>query len=586
MAFLPNLPPEILDLILRDSHLAVTLWQCGNHGLNHRLSSGITELSLHYFPYKQFAIPKMVLELPKLKSLELYASEELLSEPKAWIGIREQLPRTLESLTIDSIDSDQIFLDFDTVDREAYKHGPIRNHGYISIESILPKLQNLEFKRSKLPLERSLLLSLPPSLSSLTIDNGNFTLPFMSLLPPNIQYLGLIARLSNANVNEVQPTLDDLVNLPPNLVIERMQTHLTSEQMSRVQFPHGLRTVTLWLIESCPPSLIAQLPRTLTRLEIAASIDWPSSLDLKRSGGDQLLLHASWPPCLQSLTIELKECERATLVRIARHLKSLHLTLRTGTFFADELPPCLEELHLYADPLHTQCEGTFPTSLTRMRCSKMLAMQWCAPITTLIELSIFELTFDFVPLDAYPQLCSNIITLELMGLHIGSLGQLPRSLTCLTLRTLLVPGTPTVPIQVEFTDLPSGLIRLMITTITNGLLTRTGRQPVYIGHFPNGSLPLLTHLRLPKHLKLHAESIKRLPHSLKSLETSIQGWTGVPPSHLASLPPNLVSTKLDDSSYQHEDLGDHWPPTAWRGLVGTPGAHHIPKLLDRLHHVQ
>ena len=214
----------------------------------------------------------------------------------------------------------------------------------------------------------------------------------------------------------------------------------------------------------------------------------------------------------------------------------------------------------------------------------MLAMRFCAPLTTLTELSILEPHYVLAPLlEPYPQLCSNILNLKLEGWHIESFGQLPRSLTCFTFMSL-VPETPigNVPARVELTDLPSGLIRLMITYITSERQAFTGAQLDFVGHFPNGSLPLLTHLLLPRRMVLDVESIKHLPRSLKSLVASIQ-WKGVPSSCLASLPPNLVSTKLDELCYRFEDLGDHWPPTAWRGLVGTTGADHIPRLLERLH---
>ena len=331
MAFLQNLPPEILDLILRDSHLAVTLWQCGNHGLNRRLSSGITELSLHYFPYKELSLPKLVLELPKLKSLELYASKSLLEEMETWSYIRAQLPRTLESLTID-FDSDQVFLDFDSAGFVEGDYVPNRNHGYISIESILPNLQNLELKRSRLQVHRSFLSSLPPSLTSLTIDNGNFTLPFMSLLPPNIKYLDLNANWSTYNVTDVetQPCFDDLASTPPGLILEQLRTNLTAKQLSLAQFPPGLRSSALWVLHQhpCPPSIVAQLPRTLTRLEFGCPLGWSPFSNIEGSGSESGLVHSCWPPSLQSLVIELNTYKRGTVAALPRQIKSLRLTLR------------------------------------------------------------------------------------------------------------------------------------------------------------------------------------------------------------------------------------------------------------------
>lgn len=592
MISLQIIPPELLDLILRDSPFAITLWQCGNKAFNQRLSAGVTELSLHHFPYKEFSIPKMVLELRNLKRLELYASGALLADAKAWIRVREELPRTLESLTIDSKDSHQIFLDFDSAKLVNGKYQPDRDHGYIYIESILPSLQNLALKYSARPVERSsemgsrsrfpftghalrvspvdrsFLSSLPPSLTCLSIDNGRFQLPFISLLPQNIQLLHVTARLSSPKDEDecIEQTLDDLAKLPLGVVLNRMEAQFSAEQLLSVatldkSFPPGLLSLALGLPESCPPSLIAHLPRTLTRLEFVNSVDPSLFSNSEESDGENELLQHSWPPCLHSLLIKLKSFKRGTLAALPRQLKSLHLSIySTGNIF--------------------HVEGAFPPSLTRMLCSNMFSMHLCAKITTLTELTILEPYFVFVPLTEYPRLSSPILTLELEGWHFERLGDLPRSVTDLTIRNLVMPKGPisNTPVLVELRDLPIGLLRLTIIAITKEWQVD---QQNFLGSIPKGALPLLTHLQLPKHICLYPESLKHLPRSLKYLETSIS-WIGGKSKHLASLPPNLASTKLDDFAYHFEDLGDQWPPTAWRGLVSTPGAHHIPKLLERL----
>ena len=581
MNSLRSCPPAILDLILRNSPHAITLWQCGDKNLNLRLSSGITELSLHYFPYKEFSIPKMVLELPKLKTFELYSSRSLTSHHTSrWVRLRELLPRTLEALTINSWDSHQVFIDFERAHQVDGACIPDSNHGYISIESILPSLRTLNLKRSSGAVDLSFLSSLPPSLTSLTVDYSNFSLPFMALLPSNLQYLDCTLSITPKGFAfETQKVLNGLANTPRDLVLNRMESNLTTEQLLTVQLPPGLNALALWGLTTCPPSVIEHLPRSLTQLDIALTLDWAMFSDFEGNAGKNGPVHSCWPPSLQSLFLRLIDCKRGTLAALPRKLKHLHITILTGdpcAFYAEELPPGLASLQLAAKPC-PYVKGTFPPTLTRICCTKtMEALRFCAPITTLNELIVRDPFYSELPLVPYPPLCSNLLTITVEAWEAEALHRIPRSVTSLSIRLLMLPQGPldTAPPPVELLGLPNGLTHLDIVACPG--------KPRFAVFAP-GSLPSLTYLQLPKLLFIHFESIEHLPRSLKHLEAPIVSDKS-DSSFLSLLPPYLVSTSLDRDTYLIKQLGEKWPPTAWRGLVSTPGAHHIPRVLERLHH--
>ena len=575
-----NLPPEILGIILHHSSLAIVLWQCGDHSLNARLSSGITNMLLSHFPLKEFVVPKMVSELRRLKQLEIHALNDVLKDKKRWSLALRALPRGLESLTIDSTDSDQVFLNFDTALQFADYYQPSAEQRYIRIEPILPNLQTLVLKRSARGMEKSIFASLPPSLTSLTIENGWFYLPFSSSLPRGLQYLDLNVIMGTGSLKE---SFDDLLKLPPTLSLNRIQIYQTDDQTSLTRLPPGLRFLQLMYIEQCPPSLVAQLPRSLTKLDLSnvIDLDWSEFVNFSRGVKANNAINPSfWPPCLESLIIRLKTCEAGALLALPRNIKHLALTIakHSEVFFADELPQEIEVLEL--STFYPRVEGFFPASITSLRSHNFSESYAAALPISLTELSVLAVGHTLVtqPLDF--ALSTGIRTLSLGSWQVEWFEAIPATVTSLTIVRLnleILRSTVDLPPVNLWRNLPHNLVRLEISAVSSAKRN--------LALFPAASLSSLMHLNLPPLLYMDYKSIERLPRSLKTLEASLVGIERNS-SSLALLPPHLESSHLDDATYRIEDLGDVWPPTAWRSLVSTAGRHHIPRLLERLHPVE
>lgn len=590
MLSLNTLPPAILGFILQDSALSVSLWRCGNSALNMNLTSAVEDLPLSHIPLKEFELPQMVTVLRRLRSLRIYCTSDLMTKHTGWTRLLKRLPRSLEALTIDSTDSDQVFINFDNavviVDSDYYQLAQEPHYNMV----VLPNLRSLALKRSARSLGKSFLLALPPTLTSLTLENDPFALPFMSQLPRDLQRLEANAKMTGARKEE----FDDLALTPSGLIIKFLTiTHL--EEALPLKLPPGLLGVELLNLINCPPPFIAQLPRSVTSLYLSSvnDITWKQfaastpTKSLNEGAEDQnSLIGSLWPPGLSSLEIRLRSCESGDLSILPRTLTHLRLRLtgRSPYFHCNELPQNLHGLMFSANPI--KFRGHFPASITHIICNRPTdAESFSAALpSTLAKLTVCGKSSEGSAVgcsDAYrfPEALTSL-TITSVWL-IERFDELPRSLTFLEIGNLNMQHESNRTVLVDlWSQLPSTLTSL---TVTSADYRVDDENTFLLAPFPGAHLSSLTHLRLPlKSFSMSDRSLEQLPRSMTSLHVTISRLSTLDGSFLAFLPPNLESSALGHEVYTLVDLCDYWPPTAWQSLINTSAKHHIPKLHQRI----
>lgn len=589
MVLFNQLPPEVLGLILQGSALSAVLWQCGNSTLNGRLSSGMADLSLGFIPFKkEFLLPQMVSGLRRLRQLTLYAPKDLLEDKRGWSNVLQMLPRSLEALTIDTTDSDQVFIKFENAKLDAGYYKPVKEPHYASIGSVLPLLATLNLKRSGRGLEKSFFACLPPLITSLTIERGWFYLPFMSNIPRGLQYLNVNTIISSGSLPH---SYHDLANMPLGLAPKRIQIY-DMDEMLPTMLPFGLLDAELCYLNECSPALIARLPRSITKLGISTvyKLDWNQfmspSVTKSSIEGEEVQISCNdsiWPPGLESLSIRLSSCAIGEIYALPRSLKHLKLEVKGDApkLYASELPFDLESFHFVCKE-NVTFEGLFPDSITLLHCDSSVDE---ASFSAALPASVTNLMV-YVNL-VHPRPASRFIfpqTITALTIE-GSwqfewLAELPPTLISLTLRNLSMKDPPSPKVGVDlFSELPRGLVSLDITRAS--YQESVGYGPYFLKPFPTGLLDHLAHLCLTLHdFSWSYHSLEHLPRAMKTLRVRTLGICENPQS-LVLLPPDLEACDLGDDPYSLVDLGELWPPTSWKSLAYTPGRGHIPRLHQR-----
>lgn len=549
---LTKLPPEILASILAYPGCVIALWMCGDHMLNYRLSSTVSSLFLAHIPVGDFQTPSFLLQLSKLKELTISAPDRLVNDRSNWTSLLTALPSTLESLTIDSKDSYKAFAANPSAANGQEWYDPEME--YLPIETFFPNLKSLALKGCELSVP--IISALPPGLTSFTCA-GSFKLPFMSRLPRSMRELNICV---GSHIQAGDDELDDLAHMPPGMTIQHLTLNTNSAQvfkhLAHVSTSIDLRSNTL------STSDLLLLPSSITKLEL------PLNTNVQGFVTDASI----WPTSLTSLTMK---CSRGPgiLSLLPRRLKYLRLTMMgfstPAILHADELPPHLEEFNFTA-LRSIQVDGMLPSSLRSFSCYP--------------DLTTFN--FDFIPqsvtnLNLYvvstlheaPLLVpSSLVKLYCVSWSVNDLHCLPSSLTDLwfgSVRELSVEDA-----RRFFSLFPPRLTVLKVERVQNG------REIP----FNANDLPSLTTLGLQSTV-LPLASFEHLPRSLTSLRANLEGLEVVFGSNsmaFALLPPNLVECSFAAEFGDFKDLGEVWPPGSWRCLVGTPAAHHIKRLRQRL----
>lgn len=542
-------PPEILASIVAYPGCIITLWKCGDRILHSRLSSIVSSLTVSHIPMADFAPPKFLSQLPKLKELTLSSPKELLINPRNWDTTLKALPSTLKSLTIDSSDSHLAFvtnLRFDTRGRAAYNASVI----YCDIGTIFPHLTSLTVGWTN----QNLLSALPPGLTSLTAPS-TAQLPFMSLLPRSMKHFN-ISVICEFSAGDHE--LDDSVHIPPGMAIQHLTLNTNSpEALGHLSRLDGLSSVKLLDASGFTASEMKRLPSSLATLQL------PANAKLHEYANPTSV----WPSNLTILTIECAP-DPGILSLLPRHIKVLRLRLPGSgeftTLYAAELPPLLVNFNLRAlRPIRV--EGKLPASIRRFELTPQLEAFDPDFLPDSLEECRLDGTNNLGPIAFPPRLQK----LSVSWWDAAKLRCLPSSLT--DIRLLALNTTPEDH-QHLFSLFPTSLKSLSIHDINP-----TPNQAL---PFHANDLPSLTSLQI-SYAKMPMASIEHLPRSLTSFRMNLEGMEENP-TLLASLPPNLVQCKTSQDWSTIEDLGELLPPKSWRCLVGTPVAHHVRRLRQRL----
>lgn len=556
---LNKFPIEILSIILDHSHSLLALWMCGDLILHSKMSKAAESLTLVHLPMGSFAPPTWLLQLHKLKRLSISSPTALLSHPNEWIPMLQQLPRSLESLTISSYDTNFAFST-----QRPTADGTRSKLEFVPVAGLFPHLTSLTLVGA--PTNVGIVSALPPTLTSFTA-NKLFPLPFMSKLPRSLTHMSL-GTDKTFTPQATDEELDDLSQAPSGLAIEHLMVQLSDSRVAELlpKLPPSL--LSLDLTAPLVPTDLLLLPRSLTVLDIEAiNTSW---LDHASE------LAAFWPPNLEKLATKCAQGNPQLIALLPRRIKRLALTLtgfrRPSVLHADELPPALEELRISALG-ELLINGVFPRTLRAIDNWPELSSEraYAAALPASIESIQLQLNIFNAENLSFPT--PNIKTLSLSSWNTSLLpkGILPDTLTTLTIHSLRRP--PSDSGKKVFRLLPQSLTSL---AIVRGFPSDDSSFDLYANE-----LPMLTHLKLGDDLTMPCYSIEHLPRSLTSLMVYLKGIESYP-HLLALLPPNLVACAVSPEMGAIPDLAERLPPTAWRSLVGTPGASHIRRLRERL----
>lgn len=297
------------------------------------------------------------------------------------------------------------------------------------------------------------------------------------------------------------------------------------------------------------------LPPSLTELRIKKFTVGPQ-VPLNRL--ERLTKAKAWPLNLRSLAIDRAPIELIPLLPDSLTLLDLCFSENATPCLAPEkLPPNISSLELRGcstDCLLRTSSDNWPPNLHSLSCD----IDWddCdnfPPLLTLLNMS----RLNKIPLEDGPfMLPIRLIDVHLTHWHQEWFGALPRALTRLSLLHLHTTATEYFDEGVDaFDALPPSLTCLKVP--------RALLQPEIKGVFSSASfanLPNLTHLELVQCNKFKSGCLRNLPRGLKTLRITLQKLED---EDLPYIPPNLIvfepNVYFDLSS---DLLLKHWPANA------------------------
>lgn len=557
---LATCPPDILRLILSAdvSYLIVRLWKCGNRDFNARLALNITEVRLAAFVGLQIKSPPMLHELHKLRSVAISAIHPTMLDLKLWSQTLGTLPKTLQSLSLLAYDANEVFHENNSMQRVR----PLKTDDeqepttYVDLSGYLPNLTSLQ---STGRFEVNFFASLP-SLTSLSLENSTFELPFMSKLPRSLTYLKLDieVRVDATKNEDPYSSLRDLLNMPPHC-LESSDLTLAISFKSESQdndwtslLPKSVTDLSLRGQIRFTPSVAALLPRSLAALSLARihHYFWRPfrasyfSVESKSNGSESI-----WPPALTSLTARMECLIPGMLASLPRTCTSLALKFVFGgedaqnpELIASELPPHIRELTLevsaYSGAL-LRVQGPWPTSLTALGCNN--CQQLSPDFFVNLPSSATELEFALVPIDMPWKLPPNIRKLTTDDWNVNEQGALPSSLTDLNLvNCLAIDSFRLVEIAAA---LPTSLTSFKFWSGNKYVLSPRS--------FAN--LKSLRTLHLPFSVKVSVDILNGFPKSLTTLHFN---GGDVP---VSALPLNLLNCGLGYRFKPTIQAAEEWP---------------------------
>lgn len=617
-----SFPSEILAHIIELADCPsclLKLWRTGNAQLQRKLSQGITNVSLRQSwltSSDDSCLPHIIFLLPNLRSLSLYSTEMLMNNHREWLPFLKSLPKTLETLEIESRDAQHVFGNYDPdLDscRRIDTDYPRGTSQLIDIEALFPRLHTLRVvndEYDQLAIEPRDFGALPSTLTSLSCGSrfepsSNSNIVFASLprrlvswdvtiayrahlldwdaCPPTLTRITCIKfkntessmswlpktlrKVHLARYGNIFPDPDSLRLLPPHL--EKLSlgsfSVTESDEWSR-NLPIGLETLELRSRFELPNGM-RHFPPHLKVLTFASLDDWPKAL-LRTQDAN------FWTSSITVLRLLGTAPTPAIVLDVLPpSLTQFQLGMRSGRPPADwvmvyikSLPPNLKtlEIRLYC-PGSFRTEGKFPESLSRIHTIMEESLAgWSIEEFTQVCSSLPDSLSD---LAAQIDLPSDLIQLpfslppNLTHLHTGVwqpnwFASIPRTVTNLRIDMLRIFEAESN--EDMFATLPSGLKMFCFDMTLESV-----PQKICCGF---ATLQELVTLKASPQLVFKPAVLKTLSRKLNSLSIGVESFGF---EEAMALPPKLDSLLLSGGvDFKLPGLETIWPVSL---------AHRVPR---------
>lgn len=516
-----HFPPELLGLILSfpsSSHLILRLWKCGNKALTARLALSVTEVHWQHSNILVGRFPSLLLELPNLRHLTVFAHNQLISSPLQMKSTLEQLPKGLQTLTFKFPQSTIFFGPPVSPLRELFPslqtlglHQSISWDKYAHSLSSLPEnLTRLELPELRLPtaeyphimsiLPRTLLyldcyvtLNTPRVVAKESIDAH---LKDWSLAPPQLKHIRSIVYEGDLDSRWLPRTLEScrfsstsskaMTALPDSLTDLFVRIPMTEGWSARLPPRLTALETRVTMINDDVPLVISDLPPGLTFLKAGDTLDLDHTHPRGPKKGSQSLLHEDkWPPKLETLNMTVTSLRPDYLARIPLSVTDLSLRVVRqcsrnhhlkvpGHVFGPNLKTLKLESFHQSIPMSFDIVGNLPSSMTSISIinhsdrsvglSRKCIESLPDSITDLDISSDSQLHREFGSWKVPLKLPMSLTSLRTSILASGWFSSLPRSLKEIELDALNIPLMSQGALEMDvFEGLPSGLEVLKVT---------------------------------------------------------------------------------------------------------------------------
>lgn len=586
-----DLPKDILGQVLSywdSSYLLIPLWKCGNRLLNSKLASGVQYIDLIHYSGLLSQYPLLISELTQLRHLHLKSPFIIMGNGLEWPDQLFKLPRTLETLSVESADLPHSILNVSHKSTASV---------FLPLKASIPTFRHLFPRLSTLALDGQIepfLLELPFALTSLTVPSldSSCDLPIISILPRTLRFLNSFVKVRfmpsttdslKAAWISAPPDLEfittlewtgldtDLTWIPRSLLIGDLQyVNIVFREAIKSDSPHwrqifstlpprleqlkmprlplqmvlqGLstdvasllpRTLKELHINALNLAAIRLLPSSLTKLTLSADTDWK----MDDVGANVPL----FPPTLQTLLILLPHPDIGILKLIPSTLTSLRLITSSdngSNFDLDLLPPNLTYLEILLTKT-IQLQNNWPKRLSNLRLvnTGSECQMNHNHFDLLLPSSITSLRlYGSAPAayDVTDALFPNLRTLNVEDWHTRlSSRTLPRSLTKISVSEFKLLIDDENERNDYFATLPSSLAEFVVLTM-EGL-----KQPSSASF---SSLPRLSKLQIDTSVVFPTAVLQNLPGGIRDVSLGLDSPDDVDYAPLQLRYKNLVTRK-------------------------------------------
>lgn len=397
---LPLLPPSILDRITRllPGQYIGLIWICGDKSLNAKLGTqgGVRQFSIATRTPFRHGWPLLLAQFRHLSFLGIGNDLNMPFSTSLFYDF-SIVSRTTSHIDIDMDLASSTFIRFLKV-----------NPSYFSAITNLRLLNHTE-------MFDEILAQLPPSLANLERLDARFKVLQLGLLPPSLTDLGAECYFLEGDKFPEQLTALSFISI--------------SSEVSLAALPRGLCSLRLSRKGSLTPSEFADLPRTLTSINVQPSSDDATAIKNLPESLTHLNLRYSLPAAHSPL--------------LPRCLKSVALSGKLTKPLIDSLPPTLTRIdasHAIMDYIHLY---SLPATIRELNLSGNIGDKTFEALDLKLLPSLQRLHVDFLPTILAQSLPHSLTELTVGQSHLLQevLPLLPPYLTLFSVGGLLLEGS-------------------------------------------------------------------------------------------------------------------------------------------------